>query len=420
MSHRTRPGLAAVLVLLVAPSGGLALAAEPKAAPESTPETAAPPPDALLEYRRNNLPKTLPWKMEAFTPRERVIGAPRTSLRTAKPSERTISAEALAAAVDYARSTDSVGLAVYHRGKVQLEWYAAAIGPGTVAHTYNLQYGTLVLLIGVAINEGKIASLDEPAATYLPEWRGTPKATITIRNLLQQNAGLDLRFDASKSQGMYSRDARAYWGSHSVDVIIREYPPVHSPGVVFDYNYIGPVLLGAILERATGERYGDYLAKKLWRPLGNHDAYLWLNRPGGEAHQDTALFSGPRDWLHLGVLLLDRGRFDGRQIVPPFIIDEMQKPSAANPNFGFTYLGSPFQPVRRMASDVRVTYTVKSSEPFAAEDVYYIDGYGGQRVYVVPSQQLVVTRIGAVARDWDNSRLPNLMIRGSHQNGAAR
>lgn len=383
--------------------------------------TATPPPrDELLERRRTTLPKTLPWTMEVFTPRERVRGAPRKVLATAAPAERTIREAALNEALDYARSVGSTAFAVYHRGAVQLEWYAPGTGPSTITHTYNLQYGPLVLLVGIAIREGKIRSLDEPAATYLHEWRGTPKQAITIRHLLQQNAGLELRFDASKADGMYSRDARAYWGSNSDDVIVREYPAIHAPGTVFDYNYIVPVLLGVILERATGRRYGDYLSEKLWRPLGNHDAYLWLNRPGGTAHQDTALFSGPRDWLHLGVLLLDEGRFDGREIVPAAWIRAMREPSTTNPNFGFTYLGSPFQTDRRMATDPRVTYTVRASEPFLADDVFYVDGYGGQRVYVVPSRQLVVTRVGAVARaEWDNTRLPNLVMRGIVDPGPA-
>ncbi len=406
--HRASAALAALACTLLAGTGTGAAQEPPTSAGAAPP----PPRDELLEQRRTNLPNVLPWPAEFFQPKEAVRGAPRKVLRVAAPGRRSVSDAALAAALEYAKATKSTGFAVYHRGRVQTEWYAPGSGPDTITHTYNLQYGPLVLLIGIAIAEGRIRSADEPASTYLPEWRGTPKAGITIRQLLQQNAGLELRFDASRTDGMYSRDARAYWGSNSQDVIVREYPAIQAPGTVFDYNYIVPPLLGLILERATGRRYADYLSEKLWRPLGNHTAYLWLNRPGGESHQDTALFSGPRDWLHLGVLLLDEGRFAGRRLVPAAWIGEMRKPSAPNPNFGFTYLGSPFQGARRMATDPRVTYTVKSSEPFAADDVYYIDGYGGQRVYVVPSQQLVIVRVGEVSRDWDNSRLANLVIRG--------
>jgi CubicO group peptidase (beta-lactamase class C family) len=200
-------------------------------------------------------------------------------------------------------------------------------------------------------------------------------------------------------------------GSHTKDVIVT-YPAKTAPGQEFNYNYIVPELLGIILERATGRRYADYLSEKLWQPLGNKTAYLWLNREGGESHQDAGLFSAPTDWLNVGTLLLNKDMFAGRQLVPSAWIDEMRKPSATNPNFGFMYLGSTHAAERRMATDKRVTYTVKASEPFLADDVSYVDGYGGQRVYVVPSKELVVVRVGDFARDYDNAKLVNILIRG--------
>jgi CubicO group peptidase (beta-lactamase class C family) len=329
------------------------------------------------------------------------------------PAQRTITPDAIAAAQRYADSQGSSALLIWRAGRLEHAGYAAPTGPGTISHTYTMQYTPLVLLVGMAIADGRIPSLDTPAAQFLPEWRGDARAKITIRNLLQQNAGLEIRRDAHYSEGLYSRDARAYWGSRTKDVIVNEYPALYEPGTRFDYNYIVPEILSVILERATGMPYQDYLSRRLWKPLGNQRAFLWLNRPGGEAHVDAGLFSAPTDWLNLGVLILQNGRWQGRQLVPASFIAEMRRPSATNPNFGFMYLGSPFAPERRMATDPRVTYTVKSAEPFAAEDVAYIDGYGGQRVYIVPSRKLVVVRLGEVAREWDNSRLVNLVLAGT-------
>lgn len=376
-----------------------------------------PPRDPLLEQRRGNLPKTLPWPTSFFQPQIAVAGGrAQPPVRARRPG---IAPAALAAADDYARATKSTALLVWQDGKLQHDWYAPATGPDTISHTYHMQYTPLVLLVGMAIADGRIASLDTPAATYLPEWRDDARAKITIRNLLQQNAGLDLRRDAHYSEGLYTRDARAYWGSHTKEVLVREYPALYPPGTRFDYNYVVPEILSVILQRATGMPYQRYLSVRLWKPLGNKTAYLWLNRPGGEAHVDAGLFSAPTDWLNVGRLILDRGRWNGRQLVPAAFIDEMRKPSATNPNFGFMYLGSPFAPVRRMATDPRVTYVVKSAEPFAAPDVAYIDGYGGQRVYVIPSRRMVIVRVGDVARDWDNSRLVNLILGGAAAGTAA-
>jgi CubicO group peptidase (beta-lactamase class C family) len=376
-----------------------------------TAQAAEPPKDPLLEQRRSNLPKTLPWPTSFFQPQIAVPGAPRSTFRLAAPGKRTLSAATLAEAEAYAAEQKSTALLIYQGGELQHMWFAPGTNADTISHTYNMQYTPLVLLVGIAMAEGKIKSLDEPASRYLPEWRNDSRSKITIRNLLQQNAGLELRRDAHYSEGLYSRDARAYWGSRTKEVLVREYPVLHAPGTVFDYNYIVPELLSIILERATGQPYQQYLSRKLWQPLGNKTAYLWLNRPGGEAHVDAGLFSAPTDWINVGVLLLQEGKWKGRQLVPRSYVREMMKPSATNPNFGFMYLGSPFAPVRRMSADPRVTYVVKSAEPFAADDVAYIDGYGGQRSYVIPSRQMVVVRIGDVAREWDNSRLVNILLR---------
>ena len=367
--------------------------------------------DWLLVQRRLNVPKELPWPYTYFQPQEAVKGGEPKPISAVPSAERTISQEAFDSAQKYAAEIKSSALIVSHRGRTQLVWYGEGTTADTITHTYHMQFTPLVLLIGIAISEGKIASVDEPAATYVTEWKGDERSKITIRNLLQMNSGLELRFDANKSDEFFSRDARAYWGSHTKDVIVT-YPAKTAPGQEFNYNYIVPELLGIILERATGQRYAEYLSEKLWKPLDNKSAYLWLNRAGGESHQDAGLFSAPTDWLNVGTLLLNKGNFAGRQLVPSTWIDEMRRPSATNPNFGFMYLGSPYAAERRMATDKRVTYTVKASEPFLADDVSYVDGYGGQRVYVVPSKELVVVRVGDVARNYDNAKLVNILLRG--------
>ena len=369
--------------------------------------------DPLMEERRANLPKTLPWPVSLFQPQTPVPGvASPAPLHVAAAGQRTVSDAALAEALAYAQTTKSSALLVRHAGRLQQAWFAPGSGVDAINHTYHMQYTALVLLIGVAVAEGRIKSIDAPAADYLPEWRKDDRTKITLRNLLQMNAGLDLRFDATKAQGPAGRDARAYWGSHTKDVILNEYLPVHPPGEVFDYNYAVPEVLGAILERATKTPYQTYLSQKLWKPVGNRTAYLWLNRPGGEAHQDAGLFCSAADWLNVAAMMEAGGSANGRRVVPAAWLAEMRKPSGPNPNFGFMWLGSPFQAARRLATDPRVTYTVHAAEPFAADDVAYIDGYGGQRAYISPSKRLVIVRLGEVVREWDNSRLFNLVAKG--------
>lgn len=116
-------------------------------------------------------------------------------------------------------------------------------------------------------------------------------------------------------------------------------------------------------------------------------------------------------WMHVGVLMLNDGRVDGRQVLPAGWVAEMTRPSAANPNYGLqVWLGSPADGVRRYN---RMSGLVAPhSEPYLAPDVVYFDGAGGQRVYIVPSAELVIVRIGKGRFDWDDAILPNTLLRG--------
>jgi CubicO group peptidase (beta-lactamase class C family) len=149
----------------------------------------------------------------------------------------------------------------------------------------------------------------------------------------------------------------------------------------------------------------------LWKPLGNADAAVWLDRPGGRPHYNSSLFASAQDWLNIGQLILNEGRANNRQVVPRSWIKTMTTPSAINPNYGMLWMGSPFVAERRYAKDVN--YIVKASAPYAAADTMFLDGYGGQRVYIVPSKKLVIVRIGIAQRnDWDDAALPNIVMAG--------
>ena len=88
------------------------------------------------------------------------------------------------------------------------------------------------------------------------------------------------------------------------------------PGSTFNYNGVNPTLLVMVLEWATGQRYAAYLSEKLWRPVGNEDASVWLDHAGGLARGATSLYAKPMDWLRIGQLLLNKGWVNGRQIIP--------------------------------------------------------------------------------------------------------
>lgn len=365
-------------------------------------------PDPLHLQRKSNVPKARPWPIDWFQPQEIVKGS---VVRKAPPSAspKSIDTAALKAASDYAMSRETQALLVWRNGHLELAEFAPNVKPSERLNTYYMHFPVLTLLYGIAAKEGRIRSIDDPVGRYITEWANDPRGDITLRQMLNMSAGLEMYFDDPDPT---TKASRLFLGADSTTPAL-EYTLIEEPGRTFSYNYLIPELLGIALQRALGPtRYTDYLSSKLWKPLGNADAAVWLDRPGGRPHFNSALFATAEDWLNIGKLILNNGKVGGRQVVPASWISTMKTPSATNPNYGMLWMGKPYQAVRRFSTDPRYKYTVNSSAPYLADDLIYLDGYGGQRVYMVPSQKLIIVRIGNTRRDWDDAVIPNIVLRG--------
>lgn len=341
-----------------------------------------------------------PAGVEKSQPQERVPGVPSEALPTAAPAG--LAPEGLAMAEAYATSTESVALLIWHRGALRYEKYWPGFSPDTRTNPNSMHKAVLALLVGAAIEDGYLDSVDAPASKWLTEWQGDARRDVTVRELLQMSSGLEIPvFGTWKS-------TRILFGSDLAAGVIG-LQAVEAHGSRFQYSNASSQLLVVLLERATGQRYSSYLSQRLWKPLGAADAALWMDREGGLPRGFCCIFATARDWLRIGRLILEKGRVGERQLIAARWIEEMTTPSPRNPNFGLhVWLGSPPQKERPYND-----HTIKAfhSEPFAANDVVFIDGFGGQRVYVVPSLELVIVRTGKSQTDWDDARLPNAIIR---------
>ena len=341
-------------------------------------------------------------------PVEQVTGGQIIVVPTPANESRSISETALAAAIAFGEQNDSHALIVYHDQAIQLEHYFPGHDADSFSPTQSMHKSVLAMLIGIAIEQGYIASVDEPAATYLMEWADDARAGITIRHMLQQNSGIDFpTFGFNPLGGFF----RLIFGPDIKPVALNQ-PLEVEPGSRFDYNSVNPQNLGLIVERATGKRYSQYLSEALWQRLGVPDATIVLDSEENQmARMFCCLNATARSWLHIGLLHLNEGRMAGRQLVPVDWMRQIVIAGQHNPNYGYlTWLGNEFEEYRYY--NRKTTVRVFQSEPFAAPDVIYFDGFGGQRVYIVPSRGLIIVRTGALAPEMDDAFLPNVMIRG--------
>jgi CubicO group peptidase (beta-lactamase class C family) len=261
-------------------------------------------------------------------------------------------------------------------------------------------------MIGHAIADRYIGSVDEPVYRYLAEWDDAEHRDITIRHLLHMASGLKESYNfapwSQRMQRVMGTDIVA--ANLAADV-------AGTPGVKFAHINPPAQLLGVIIERASGKRFGDYLAEKFWKRIGARDAQLFVDRPGGMVHTDCCMWTAIQDWARVGEVLRNRGMWNGNQVIPVGWVGEMLVASPAYRNFGMmVWLGNEYERRRSYDPDVEA-FTNFHSEPFAAP-LFFLDGLHMQRVWVVPSKELVIVRTGGSSPDWDEAKLPNLLIRG--------
>jgi CubicO group peptidase (beta-lactamase class C family) len=318
----------------------------------------------------------------------------------------TLSEATQTALIEYGTATGSVALVVWHDGELILENYWPGYTQDSRTDPASMHKTVMAMLVGIAIERGLIPSVDAKAALWLEEWRDDARADVTIEQLLQMASGLALvPFDPNP----FGKYFRTLLGTDLIPVYLA-IPQEKMPGSEFAYNNVNAQALGILLQRAAGQRYAELLSEALWSKLGVGDAYLWLDREKGMPRTFCCIQTTARAWVQIGRLLANRGELDGQQVVPAAWIEAMLRPSSGNPNYGYqTWLGTEY--VEQRAYNRTVSVTAHHSEPFVADDIVFLDGFGGQRVYVIPSQRLVIVRTGAPQLAWDDARLPNVVLR---------
>jgi len=185
----------------------------------------------------------------------------------------------------------------------------------TTKHTGNSMAKSVVsLLVGIAMDRGLIRDLDAPIFSYFPEYanlRTQEKDRITLRNLLTMSAGLN----ASVAHPIAHHDHEPY--RHALELNL-----ARAPGISFDYNSSETELIGAVLQKVSGKTVDILARENIFVPLGINDID-WYGRLGnGVPTSSTGLSLRPRDWAKIGQLVLNRGAWEGKQIVPASWIAE--------------------------------------------------------------------------------------------------
>ena len=230
-----------------------------------------------------------------------------------------------------------VGLIVVKDGKVLMEHYAPGNDQSSRWISFSVTKSISSLLIGAAIQDGFISSVDEPVINYLPRLRGTGYENTTIRNVLNMASGLrwdetyaDPESDVAKAGGLNGVELVRYLGTLPTDA---------APGAEFNYNTGETNLVGEILRAAIGNNAATYLSHKIWRPFGmEFDAYWSLGTPGGGELGGCCLNATLRDYARVGLFALHNGRLrDGTAVLPEDWMSQSIEPSKGYDGYGYLW-----------------------------------------------------------------------------------
>jgi CubicO group peptidase (beta-lactamase class C family) len=391
-----RWGALAILVAILAPM--------PSAAADPSAIKAA---DDALYTRRMADPQFRVG--EAYDIMEPIAGA-RLSASLPVAAEAQLSADAIAKLNAYAQASNSKALLIWKDGAVQDAFYANGGDAETLQKSRSMGKPLGAIAVGLAIQAGAIRSLDQYAVDFIPEWRATPKAKITIRQLLDMTAGFLPQGPIVDPQ---SPSSRAFLDPHHDNYVILHYPLIAVPGAQYSYAGASADLVGIVVERATHQRYARFISSHLLKMLGAKGGQIWLDREGGLGHTGCCILLPAETWLRVGVLLSQDGIWNAHRLLPPHFVEAMLTPSKTNAHYGLGVFVSGHDPKAADYGWAEITKT-RQSEPYLAQDLFLFDGNANQVMYIVPSRKLVILRMGDFppkAPPWDNAFLANLVLR---------
>ncbi|MEP6514496.1 MAG: serine hydrolase, partial [Parafilimonas sp.] len=269
---------------------------------------------------------------------------------------------------------------VVYDGKIVAEQYAPGYNMHSKQLGWSMTKSVTAALTGILVKEGKLKT-DMPAP--VPEWKDVndPRHKITIENILQQSTGLDFEENYQKSSDatkmLFEKgNAAAYTASR---------PLKYEPGTVFYYSSGNTNILSRIIRQTVGDKmYHRFPYDSFFYKIGMYSAVMEADA-SGTFIGSSYMYATARDWARFGLLYYYNGVWNGEQILPADWVKLTFTPakSSARKEYGYQFWLNGFD-----AQNGQRIY------PGIPADMFFADGYGGQRVYIIPSKKIVIVRLG--------------------------
>lgn len=291
--------------------------------------------------------------------------------------ERPVDLDALPVAHDGGTSTlaellerqSVAGLLVVKDGAAVYERYRLGNGPETRWVSFSVTKSVVSMLIGAAIRDGYIESVDERVSDYLPRLKGSAYDQATLRNLLQMASGVSWDETYSDPEADINQ---VRWETLALYDYLDDRPRNGAPGEMFNYNTAETNLAGTLLRAAIGNNLSTWLEQKIWQPFGmEHDAYWNLTEADGGEFGGCCINATLRDYARIGLFALNNGRLaDGTPVLPPDWMEQSTQPSKGASYYGYFWW-------------------------LREGGVYRASGIFGQGIYIDPAANVIIAQHSA-------------------------
>jgi CubicO group peptidase (beta-lactamase class C family) len=287
---------------------------------------------------------------------------------------------------DYMTSRRTAGLLILKDGEIALERYGTGSGPESRRTSYSTAKSMTSTLVGAALHDGAIGSLDDRCDLYLPRLRGSAYEGVTVRDVMRMCSGAGWsEEDDGQADGGRLQLALASRRPGAMLDLACTLPRAHPQGTVFNYSTVESCVLGAVISAATGRPLADYCAETIWEPAGMEaDGYWLLESDGGLEMGGFGVSARLRDVGRFGLLVLEDGEaFSGRRVLPPGWRDLAGQPDSAPTAFGRLMRGS-------LAGYGYQWWAVPPLPGGVNNGAFSARGAFGQFIFVNPTEQVVV------------------------------
>jgi CubicO group peptidase (beta-lactamase class C family) len=281
--------------------------------------------------------------------------------------------------IEYLDSSGTTAFLVIHDGELLYERYFNGYDETSQQTSFSMAKSFASALVGIAIDEGHIKSIDEPITNYIPELLEKDKRfrSITIKNLLTMSSGIKYEEGGDLPWSEEADDTKTYYATDLRKLALNSRIE-GEPGEYFEYNNYNPLLVGLILERATGMPVARYMEEKLWKPMGMEADGSWSldSTENGFEKMESGVNARARDFARFGMLFAEEGNWEGRQLISREWVEESTRAdTSTDPSLDYQYF-----------------WWVNSAEG----ENYHFSARGkyGQYIYVAPEKDLVIVRLG--------------------------